>query len=51
MLQRMAKLDMDGVLMLWPVVASQLQDDFDKHSKEEKAKVKNHIFFTSVKLS
>ena len=34
--------------MFGPVVASQLLDDFDKHSKEEKAKVKNHIFLTSV---
>ena len=30
--------------MFGPVVASQLLDDFDKHSKEEK----DHTFLTSV---
>ena len=34
--------------MFGPVVASQLLDDFDKHSNEEKAKLKNHISLTSV---
>ena len=34
--------------MFGPVVASQLPDECDKGSKEEKAKVKNGAIFTSV---
>ena len=34
--------------MLGPVVPSQLLDDFDKHSKEEKVKMKGYAFFILV---
>ena len=34
--------------MLGPAVASQLPDDFDKRSNEEKTKMKNFFLFISV---
>ena len=42
------KLYVDNVSTFGPVVASQLPDDLDKCSKEDKAKAKNRDFFVSV---
>ena len=44
----MAKLCMGNSSMLGPVISSQLPDDFDKHSKEEKVKIKGYAFFILV---